>query len=463
MFGQLRTTASLRWRLLLATALWVVLSLFVVGGVVLYVFEEQTEAQLRSELNVHLNQLSSLLEWRADRADLGAPEVFIVGRLSEPRFEQPLSGWYWQVALIQDNEPRVALQSASLWDEHLPLLPRQEVQQWQSGVPAFDEESLYVLQQKLQLADDEAPELWLTVATHDGVVQAPIARFARLLLIALGLAALSLVAAAAIQFHAVMSPLQRLLKQLRGIEKGQQQCLEGGFPTELQPLTMAFNNVLATNATVLERARAQAGNLAHAMKTPLSVLANAAADDNSPLGCLVREQMQHAQQQLDVHLARARAVAQVKTIGVRTLVPPVVHGLQRVCARLYAEKNLRWTIALHQESFYFTGEEHDLQEILGNVLDNACKWAQSRIYIRSEAVADPSGRLSWRIICEDDGPGVAAEQLNRLFERGVRGDERAPGSGLGLAIVHDLITVYGGQVQACASAWGGLSITLTLG
>jgi len=463
MFRLWRPTASLRWRLLLATSAWVLLSLCVVGGVVLYVFKEQTEAQLRNELNVHLNQLSGLLEWQAAQDAAGTPQVLITGRLSEPRFEQPLSGWYWQVGWVEDGGLKVALQSDSLWDEQLPVLPQQETQQWATQVAAFEDEALYLLQQKLQLADDDAPELWLTVGVQDEVIQGPISRFARLLLIALGLTALSLIMAAAVQFHAVMSPLKRLINQLRGIEKGQQQRLEGGFPTELQPLTSAFNDVLETNAAVLERARAQAGNLAHAMKTPMSVLANAAAEDNSPLGILVREQMQQAQQQLDVHLARARAVAQVKTIGVRTLVPPVIDSLQRVCARLYADKNLQWSVELHADTFYFTGEEHDLQEIVGNVFDNACKWARQRIRVRTEAVPSPQGRLGWRLICEDDGPGVAAEQLNRLFERGVRGDERAPGSGLGLAIVHDLITVYGGEVQAGRSDWGGLSVAITLG
>src|SRR5690625_513389 len=161
-----RLFSSLRWRLLLGTALWVLASLLVVGTVVWYVFKEQTESQLRSELSVHLNQLSAVLEWQdndslADEAQ-ESPQVVLAGRLSEPRFEQPLSGWYWQVSIPESGSPRAegsaqslqpryesALQSDSLWDESLPILPMRGIQQWWSGVRSIDDEPLYVLQQRM--------------------------------------------------------------------------------------------------------------------------------------------------------------------------------------------------------------------------------------------------------------------------------------------------------------------------
>lgn len=481
-----RLFASLRWRLLLGTALWVFASLLVVGTVVWYVFKEQAESQLRSELNVHLNQLSAALEWYGGEdlegeisingsisTDGGSAPVVLSGRLSEPRFEQPLSGWYWQVSMPEQDiqatgraaEQRYisVLQSDSLWDESLPILPMHGVQQWWSGVRFMGGEPLYILQQRLRLADEHAPELLLTMAAHESVVQGPMARFTTLLVIAFGLMALGIFAAAAVQFHAVMSPLQRLVKQLRAIEKGEKQRLEGDFPSEIKPLTEAFNSVLGTNAVVLERARAQAGNLAHAIKTPMTVLGNAAAKDDSELGALVREQVGLAQQQLNVHLARARAVAQVKTFGVRTQVPPVIAAIQRVCTRVYADKELQWQVHLHASEFYFTGEEHDLQEILGNIFDNACKWAKQQVQISTCALDGGLGKPQWELICEDDGPGIAPEQFNHILERGVRGDESAPGSGLGLAIVNDLITVYGGKIQVQRSPLGGALIRLQLG
>jgi|SRR5690625_1588346 len=451
--------SSLRWRLLCATALWVLASLLVVGTVVWYVFKDQAESQLHSELTVHLNQLSASLEWQKQ----AEPQLGMSGRLSEPRFEQPLSGWYWQVSVEGAANDEPLLRSDSLWDESLPTLPMVADQQWWSGVDSIDEAPLYVLQQRLQLADEAAPELLLTLAAHENVVQEPMTRFTTLLVVAFGLMALGIIFAAAVQFHAAMSPLQRLVKQLRAIEKGEKSRLEGQFPSEITPLTTAFNNVLGTNAVVLERARAQAGNLAHAMKTPMTVLSNAAEQDNSALGALVREQVGQAQQQLNVHLARARAVAQVKTFGVRTHVPTVIDSIQRVCQRLYADKNLHWQVELHSDDFYFTGEAHDLQEIVGNLFDNACKWAQGKIQVRTRAIKAPKGRLQWELICADDGPGIATEQLNHILGRGVRGDEGTTGSGLGLAIVSDLIAVYEGQLQMQRSALGGLQVRVQLG
>src|SRR5699024_4571393 len=284
-----RLFSFLRVLLLFVMVLCLLASLLVMGMVVWHVFKEQTESQLRSELSVHLNQLSAALEWQdeanpVDGASV-APQVVLSGRLSEPRFEQPLSGWYWQVSIPESGSPRAegsaqslqpryesALQSDSLWDESLPILPMRGIQQWWSGVRSIDDEPLYVLQQRLRLADEGAPELLLTMAAHETVVQGPMARFTTLLVVAFGLMALGILAAAAVQFHAVMSPIQRLVKQLRRIEQGEKARLEGEYPSEITPLTEAFNNVLGTNAVVLERARAQAGNVAHAIKTPMTVL-----------------------------------------------------------------------------------------------------------------------------------------------------------------------------------------------
>ncbi|HLR81950.1 MAG TPA: ATP-binding protein, partial [Paenalcaligenes sp.] len=134
-----------------------------------------------------------------------------------------------------------------------------------------------------------------------------------------------------------------------------------------------------------------------------------------------------------------------------------------VCSRVYADKDLSWQVDLHATEFYFTGEEHDLQEILGNIFDNACKWAKQQVHVTTRALDGKAERSRWELVCEDDGPGIAPAQINHILQRGVRGDESAPGSGLGLAIVNDLITVYGGQIQVQRSSLGGALIRLQLG
>jgi len=236
--------------------------------------------------------------------------------------------------------------------------------------------------------------------------------------------------------------------------------MEGTFPTEIMPLVTEFNSVLAQNAEVVERARMQAGNLAHALKTPLSVIANAA---NSPekqddeLARLVSAQVDAVRKQVDYHLARAQAAAAVRLPGVRTPVAPVIQGLLRVMERIYAERTLEIVLLPMDETLAFRGEEQDLQEMLGNLIDNACKWATSRIEVQVETL---SGELSVSI--DDDGHGIARRKRDAVLKRGVRADERIAGTGLGLAIVEDLARMYGGYLKLEESHLKGLKVSLVL-
>jgi signal transduction histidine kinase len=208
----------------------------------------------------------------------------------------------------------------------------------------------------------------------------------------------------------------------------------------------------------VQRARTQAGNLAHALKTPLSVLANGAQNENTPFGQLVADQVAVARRQVDHHLARARAAAAVRTPGISTPLPPVVAGLVRVLERLYAHKGLHIHTNVAPDAPAFRGEQHDLQDMLGNLMENACKWARQNVWVQAWSAQNDTLVLS----VEDDGPGLPEAQREQAFERGVRLDERTPGSGLGLSIVRDLAQAYGGSVHAQASVHGGLSVTLVL-
>jgi signal transduction histidine kinase len=254
-----------------------------------------------------------------------------------------------------------------------------------------------------------------------------------------------------------LRPLARLRKELGNVREGATNRIESRFPSEIQPLVDDFNQVLYNNNQIVQRARTQAGNLAHALKTPLSVLANGARLENGSFGKLVAEQVSVAQRQVEHHLARARAAAAVRTPGLRTKVQPVVATLARVLQQLYIDKGVRIHTNNIANTLVFKGEQHDLQEMLGNLLDNACKWADTQVWVQA-SLAD--GTLVLHI--EDDGPGMPAHDTEKAFERGTRLDERKPGSGLGLAIVRDLAQAYGGSVQAYASNKGGLGVELRL-
>uniref|UniRef100_UPI0028C41C38 ATP-binding protein n=1 Tax=Accumulibacter sp. TaxID=2053492 RepID=UPI0028C41C38 len=218
-----------------------------------------------------------------------------------------------------------------------------------------------------------------------------------------------------------------------------------------------FNTVLTQNAEVVERARTHAGNLAHALKTPLSVLANAAAGRDDELARLVVGQVEAAKRQVDYHLARAQAAAAVGVPGARTPLRPVVDALLRTMRRIHAARQLELLLQPMAPSLAFRGEEHDLQEMLGNLLDNACKWARSRVEV--DARLD---RQCLLVGIDDDGPGIAAGDRDAVLRRGVRADQQVSGSGLGLAIVDDLARLYGGELGLANSPLGGLRVVLKL-
>jgi signal transduction histidine kinase len=251
--------------------------------------------------------------------------------------------------------------------------------------------------------------------------------------------------------------LRQLQRALGAVRNGQAGQIEGRFPVEIQPLVSDFNTVLTENAEVVERARTHAGNLAHALKTPLSVLANAAQGAEGELAQLVTEQVETANKQVAYHLTRARAAATLRVPGTRTRVGPVVEGLLRVMGSVHAERNLQLNFPVPAEEAWFRGETQDLQEILGNLLDNACKWARARVDVTITARA---GAVCVDI--DDDGPGIAEAVRDEVFTRGVRADEAAPGSGLGLAIVADLVQLYGGQIRLDPSPLGGVRACVTL-
>ncbi|MGB7482620.1 MAG: ATP-binding protein, partial [Castellaniella sp.] len=238
---------------------------------------------------------------------------------------------------------------------------------------------------------------------------------------------------------------------------GRAERIEGKFPMEVRPLVEDFNLVLSRNAEGLERARMQAGNLAHALKTPLAVMASAAQAEDPALPRLVAEQVEAARRQVDYHLARARAAAAVRVTGLRSPILPLLQGLVRVMDRVHAERGLVYDLSGVAEDLVFRGEAQDFQEMLGNVLDNAGKWARSRVCVTA---CCQDGELSIQV--EDDGPGLSPERAEQVFERGQRADERTPGSGLGLGIVRDLADLYGGWARIETGRLGGARVIITL-
>jgi signal transduction histidine kinase len=272
--------------------------------------------------------------------------------------------------------------------------------------------------------------------------------------------ALSLLAAGFVQVRSGLTGLSRLREKLADVHAGRESAIDGEYPSEVQPLVDDLNALLDTHDRNVTRAQAKAGDLAHGLKTPLAILAQEAdrarAAGHADLADAVAGEVVRMRRQIDYHLAHARAAASAAAPTARVSIAEAVEGLQRTVSRLYAERGLSITAAIATEHA-FRGQRADLDEMLGNLLDNACKWAHRLVHVAS---AVDAGRVT--ITIDDDGPGLPAEMRAAVLRRGVRADETAPGDGLGLAIVRDLATVYGGEVSLAASPLGGLRAVLTL-
>ena len=427
---------SLRLRLLLGTLIWIALTLVIAGFGLTKLFQQHLQHQLTSELDIHLDQLTTLF-------DLDAPSG-LSAEPSDPRFNRPLSGLYWQIEYQQE-----VFRSRSLWDQKLTLPSAQE-----QLLPVVDEVGTPLLALVRDLQLDNEP-LRLAIAIEESALSQPLKRFNAQLWRALWLLGLGLIVAVIIQVLLGLQPLKRLRQDLQQVRLGNHARLQGSYPSEIEPLVQEFNDVLQHNQESVERARTLAGNLSHALKTPLTVLANAAASEESEFAQLVATQVNFARTQADYHLSRARAAA-LRKVGSRAQIRPVLEGLKRVLAKVYADKTLAVSVHCPQE-LHFAGEEPELQEMLGNLLDNACKWANSHIEIKASQLG-----AKLYISIEDDGAGLSEEQKAQVLQRGIRADERTAGSGLGLSIVSELVLDYGGQLELHDSNLGGLKALLIL-
>ncbi|MFZ2220666.1 MAG: ATP-binding protein, partial [Rhodoferax sp.] len=401
------------------------LAIALVGWGLRALFQDHVTQQLQAQLVMQLDHLSASVDW------VPPGRISVSAMAADPRLVQPLSGLYWQIDRLGTAPQAGVARSRSLWDQvlRLPQAPPSYPASGYSVLTLHDAQGheLLAVARPLQLPEDDAPPLRLVVAGDTTLLAEPLQRFTHMLLIALGLLALGLAMAIAVQLQLALRPLKLLRARLSGVRSGAAGQLEGSFPNELQPLVNEFNHVLQENADLVQRARTQAGNLAHAVHTPLSILANAAAREDTPLAQLVQEQVSTARRQVDYHLARARAAAAVRATGLRTPVLPPVQAQLRTIQRLHTERALSVELAPQAQEVAFRGEEQDLYELLGNLIDNAGKSARQRVVVDVQL---SQGQLCLTV--DDDGPGIPVAQRQHMFERGVQLDEQRPGYGLGL-------------------------------
>ncbi|MFZ4534454.1 MAG: sensor histidine kinase [Alsobacter sp.] len=301
----------------------------------------------------------------------------------------------------------------------------------------------------------------IQVAADADEIAQQIANFRWALGLTFGLLLLALVATTGFQVRFGLRPLSRLSGAVGAVRRGETDHIPGEFPDDLAPLAAELNLLLDANREILERARTQVGNLAHALKTPLSVMVNEAATQDSLLAEKVREQTAIMRDQVSWYLERARAAARAGSIGTATQVAPVADGILRTLAKIYQDRDLTFGSDVPEE-LRFRGERQDLEEMIGNLVDNAGKWAGRRVHLAVAPAEAREGRPFLLLTVEDDGPGLPPEARVRMLGRGARLDESKPGSGLGLSIVDDLAGLYGGRLALDESPWGGLKASLWL-
>ena len=453
--GQARSIAQ---RLFVSAIFWSVALLLVAGVIISGIYRRATEQAFDQRLGVYLSAIV------ADVATPGDDQRLEPGQLGEPQFELTLSGWYWEITRLDVDKPEFRA-SRSLFAAQLPRLADLGVEAGLGGARSGyatgpEGRRIRIVERVIDIGDSGIYLVQVAAATEE--VEAQIWRFYVELTVTFGVLAVALAGAAAMQVRFGLRPLRALQDEVSAIRQGERDRIEGRFSEDLAPLAGELNLLIASNREILERARTQVGNLAHGLKTPLSVLLNDARMERSALAEKVEEQARIMTDQVTWHLDRARAAARTNVIGAVTEVEPVVAALIRTFEKIHADRGLAF-MAQVEPGLKFRGERQDFEELIGNLLDNAGKWARSRVEIRVFPQAGlEAGRPAFGAVIDDDGPGLRPELRAQALARGRRLDETKPGSGLGLSIVTDLVALHGGEVRLEDSPLGGLRVRLLL-
>ena len=455
----MRGKSSLVRRLVWLAALWIVAALLLTGALLTYLYQQSAIRRFDQNLTYVIDALLSGTNVTPDGV-LRAP------LLTDARTQRAYSGQYWQVAVVgPDRRVRLVRRSRSLFDAELGL-PEDQLDKLRAdpGAAVYYDvrgpqgEPLRAAATLAVLSGYARPVVFMA-AEDRGPINEDASRFAATTAAALVLLGIGLVIAVLIQVRVGLQPVFEVRREVARVRKGKAQRLTGAYPEELAPLANELNALLDHNQEVVERQRTHVGNLAHALKTPISVLLSEAERSPGALAEVTARQAHAMRDHVDHHLRRARAAARAQNQGERTEIAPVLEELTLTLERIYQDRGcaVDWDAP---DTLTFLGERQDLLELVGNLMENACKWSKGLVRVRGRTLEERRDRLM--ILVEDDGPGLPEERRAEVLKRGARLDESAPGSGLGLSIVDELARAYGGSLQLGSSVMGGLKVELVL-
>lgn len=466
--GQTRKSLTDRWssvslarRVTLAAAIWGLIVL--IGGA--FALSAVYRAQTLSLIDEDLEQTLVTLTRELTREEAFLPDGRVTDTdrallASDARFQTQYSGHYWAVVgLTPEFEIAADFRSRSLWDEPVPVT--QELINRVVAAPGLTQYSNYPgpAEQRSRVAaraiivENRATPLLLVAAADRTQNDEATIRFRNLLFGTMIALFGGVFAAMLLAVRYSLNPLSKLETDVARVRAGEVQKLSGDYPSEVRPLTEEVNKLIEHNREVVERARMHVGNLAHALKTPLAVLRNE-AKGQTQLDDVVRRQGEAMQTNVEHYLKRARMAARAEVIGARTEVRPVLDGLARMLNRLFDARGIEVTVEGGAQAV-FRGEQQDFEEMAGNLMENACKWATSEVRV---TVSDTPQMLV--ITVEDDGIGLNPGEREGALKRGVRLDETTPGTGLGLSIVTELAELHKGTLELGDAELGGLKATL---
>ncbi|ESX05116.1 MULTISPECIES: ATP-binding protein [unclassified Mesorhizobium] len=443
---------SLAFRVIGFSTIWAILTLIVIFTLITTLYRQASERGFDSLLSAHLFNLIGSVGVSETGQLTGAPD------LGDLRFSEPNSGWYWSVEPASEGvhgNLHSSSMTTTIPSPTVAEVPFNSSFQRSYSTDGIGDEELQVFESEFVL-DAKNRAARFRVMGNKTELEHEIATFQGRLLTYLSLFGVGMIAINAIAILLGLQPLRRVRNALAQVREGTAQRLDGRFPAEIEPLANETNALIENNKRIVERSRTQVGNLAHSLKTPLAVLINEGRALGGAKGQLIADQAASMQKQVDHYLQRARVAAQRDSVVYRTPVTPLVQRMVRVLQKLKPDVSL--SLTLLAADIVFAGEREDLEELLGNLLDNAMKWAKSTVAVS----VTPAAAGLFELSIEDDGPGIPEDKARDVLKRGRRLDETKPGTGLGLAIVADLVNEYGGALALERSTMGGLKAVVRL-
>lgn len=453
-----RTRGSIARRMLVTAAVWSAIILVIAGWSLQALYRSEQDRQLDQTIAETLVPLANAVTIN-QAGELDYDETKFP---RDEKFGMALRGRYWAYLILDANSRITNANTSESFADARPepspqlvseALAKPGIVVHENG-PGPNDRQLRIGLQTLKFANREVPIL-LYVSLDRTMADEAVGRFALTLGAALGVLALGIVVGIVVLIRYGLRPLHEIEDKLHDVRGGRRDRLDGEYPRELSPLVKEINTLINHNRKVVDRARTHVGNLAHALKTPLAVLMNESRGSDK-VSETVRRQTEAMTSNVNHYLKRAQAAAQAEVLGARTEIKEPIEGISRMLERLHRDKNLTVDVDADPAAV-FRGEKGDLDELVGNLLDNAAKWCKSRVKVKVTRSDD-----GIEIIVDDDGPGLPVEHRAKALERGKRLDESEPGTGLGLSIVTELADIYGGRLYLEDSPMGGLRARLNL-